>query len=146
MKLCWVIIDKTLTKITATVYYFYYNSHYHQHYYDFHYHCKMHLYHLKILLTILFIVIWSPACFNWILSSFCRYVFFFDYIILFVFLRPVNGVSISLRTIRHILDVLFIPLSYSYSYLHFLIYTHCLYLFTLTDLYLCSLYTIIQTW
>ena len=64
-------------KITATVHYFHYNSHHHYHYYHFHYHCKMHLYHLKILLTILFIVIWSPVCFNWILSSFYRYVFFF---------------------------------------------------------------------
>ena len=46
-------------KITATVHYFHYNSHHHYHYYHFHYHCKMHLYHLKILLTILLIVIWS---------------------------------------------------------------------------------------
>ena len=44
-------------KITATVHYFHYNSHHHYHYYHFHYHCKMHLYRLKILLTILFIVI-----------------------------------------------------------------------------------------
>ena len=46
-------------KITATVHYFHYNSHHHYHYYHFHYHCKMHLYHLKILLTILFFIIWS---------------------------------------------------------------------------------------
>ena len=85
-------------KITATVHYFHYNSHHHYHYYHFHYHCKMHLYRLKILLTILFIVKWSPVCFNWILSSFCRYVFFFYYFTLFVFLRPVKGVRISLRS------------------------------------------------
>ena len=84
------------SKITATVHYFHYNSHHHYHYYHFHYHCKMQLYCLKILLTILFIVIWSPVCFNWILSSFYRYVFFF-YIILFDFLHPTKGVRISLR-------------------------------------------------
>ena len=36
-----------------------YNSHNHYHYYHFHYNCKMHLYHLKILLTMLFFIIWS---------------------------------------------------------------------------------------
>ena len=72
-------------KITAAVHYFHYNSHHHYHYYHFHYHCKMHLYRLKILLTILFIVKWSPVCFNWILSSFYRYVFFFYHIIIFIF-------------------------------------------------------------
>ena len=84
------------SKITATVHYFHYNSHHHYHYYHFHYHPKMHLYHLKILLTIFFIVKWSPVCFNWILS-FYWYVFFFYYIILFIFLGPVKGVRISLR-------------------------------------------------
>ena len=86
------------SKITAsTVHYSHYNSHHHYHYHyyhHFHYHCKMHLYHLKFLLTILFILLWSPA-FNWILSSFYCYVFFF-YIILFIFLHPVKGVRISL--------------------------------------------------
>ena len=44
-------------KINATVHYFHYNPHHHYRYYHFYYHCKMHLYRLKILLTILFIVI-----------------------------------------------------------------------------------------
>ena len=44
-------------QITATVHYFHYNSHHHYHYYHFYYHCKMHLYRLKILLTIPFIAI-----------------------------------------------------------------------------------------
>ena len=83
-------------KTTATIHYFYYNSHHHYHYYHFYCHCKMHLYRLKILLTILFIVKWSSVCFNWILSYFYGYVFFFYYI-LFVFLRPVKGVRISLQ-------------------------------------------------
>ena len=34
--------------------YFQYNSHYHFHYHHFHYHYKMHLYPLRILLTIPF--------------------------------------------------------------------------------------------
>ena len=84
-------------KITAAVHYFHYNSHHHYHYYHFHYHCKMHLYHLNILLTILFILIWSPVCFNCILSSVYQYVFFFYHIILFVFLYPVKGVRMSLQ-------------------------------------------------
>ena len=43
-------------KITATVYYFHYNSRHHYQYYHFHYHREMHLYRLKIQLTILFVV------------------------------------------------------------------------------------------
>ena len=85
-------------KITATVYYFHYNSHQHYHYYHFQYHCKMHPNRLKILLTILFILIWSPVCFNWNLPCFYRYEIFFYYIILFAFLHPVKGVRISLWT------------------------------------------------
>ena len=57
-------------KITAAVHYFNYNSHRHYYYYHFHYHWKMNLYCLKIILTILFIVKWSPVCFSYILSSF----------------------------------------------------------------------------
>ena len=60
-------------KIIAAVHYFHYNSHHHYHSHHFHYHWKMHLYHLNILLTILFIVIWSPICFN--LSSFYLHIF-----------------------------------------------------------------------
>ena len=44
----------------------------------------------------------------------------------FRFLRPVKGARISLRTIRYILDIHFIPLIYSYSYLHCFIYNHLL--------------------
>ena len=80
------------SKITATVHYFHYNSHHHYHYYHFHYHRKIHFYCLKILLAILFIAKWSPVCFNWILSSFYRYLFSFYNIILFV-----KEVRISLR-------------------------------------------------
>ena len=72
-------------KITAAVHYFNYNSHRHYYYYHFHYHWKMNLYCLKIILTILFIVKWSPVCFSYILSSFYRYALSFYYIILFVF-------------------------------------------------------------
>ena len=56
------------------------NSHHHYHYYHFHYHYKMDPYCLKILLTKFYkkiVVIWFPVCFNWILSSFYRSVFFF---------------------------------------------------------------------
>ena len=72
---CWLVLVEELKilfcsnywqnpPVTATVHYFHWNSHHHYHYHHFHYHCKMHFYRLKILLTILLIVIWSPVCFN----------------------------------------------------------------------------------
>ena len=93
-------------KITAAVHCFHYNSHRHYYYHHFHYHWNYH-YRLKILLTILFIVISSPICFN--LSSFYRHMFFSNLIPIFSFFTP-----------RHILGILFIPFIYIYSYLHFL--------------------------
>ena len=79
-------------KITAAVHCFHYNSHHHYHYYHFHYHCKMHLYHLKILLTILFIVKWSRL--------FQQHFVFFSLVCIFLllyytfpFLCPVKGVN-----------------------------------------------------
>ena len=103
-------------KTTAAVHYFHYNYHHH-HYHYFHYNWKMHLYRLKILLTILFTVIWFPICFN--LSS---------------FFSPNKGKygpekTPYLNTFRAVLFTL-----------------TCLYLFTLTYPYLCSLYTIIRIW
>ena len=81
--------------ITAAVHYFHYNSHRHYHYHHFHYHWKMHFYRLKILLTILFFVIWSPICFN-LFSVTCMY---FSLVLFqaFCFLHPVKGLRISLR-------------------------------------------------
>ena len=121
-------------KITATVHYFHYNSQHHYHYYHFHYHFKMPLYRLQILLTILFTVIWSPVCFNWHLSSFYQYVFFFYYIILFVFLHPVKWVRIVYNHQTYFRFSL-------YTFTAIVIYTAlfaltCLYLFTITYLYL----------
>ena len=118
-------------KITATVHYFHFNSHCHYHYHHFHYHWKMHLYHLKILLTILFIVIWSPICFN--LSSFTSTYFSLVLFQAFHFLCPVKGLRISLQP-SDILDVflylLFLSIVIStslhspvYTYLHLLIHT-----------------------
>ena len=104
-------------KITAVVHYCHYNSHRHYHYHHFHYPWKMHLYRLKILLTILFIVIWSPICFN--LSSFYRHIFFSSLIPNFYFYAQQKD-SELVTTIRHILDVLFIPFTYIYSYLRLL--------------------------
>ena len=130
-------------KITVTVHYFLYNSHHHYHYYHFHYHCKMHLYRLKILLTILFVIIWSPVCFNRILSSFYWYVLFLLSYYAFRLFTPNKSRQNYFTTIRYILDVLFIPLIYSHIYLHCLIYTHLL---ILIYTYLCSLNTIIWIW
>ena len=59
----WLVLVEELVKlfcsnywqnpeITAAVHYFHYNSHLHYHYRHFHYHCKMHLYCLRILLTV----------------------------------------------------------------------------------------------
>ena len=73
----------------------------------------MHLYRLKILLTILFIVIWSPICFN--LSSFYRHIFSFSLIPSFLFFTPSKMTQNKFTTIRHLLDVLFIPFKSPYS-------------------------------
>ena len=42
--------------------YFHYNPHQHYRYHHFHYHCKMHLYHLRILLTIPLDCNMFPGC------------------------------------------------------------------------------------
>ena len=105
-------------KITAAVHYFNYNSHRHYHYHHFHYHWKMHLHCLKILLTILFIVVWSLSvsiCFLFTGIHFSLVLFQ-----AFRFFTPSKETQNYFTTIRYILDVLFIPFIYIYSYLHFL--------------------------
>ena len=62
----------------------------------------MHLYRLKILLTILFTVTWSPICFN--LSSFYRHIFFSSLIPSFSLFTPRKRTQNWFTTIRHILD------------------------------------------
>ena len=85
-------------KITATVHYFHYNSHHHYHYYHFHYHCKMHLYRLKILLTIVFIAYnMIPCLFQLNFVFFLLVCFFLLSYYTFRFLRPVKRVRISLQ-------------------------------------------------
>ena len=72
----------------------------------------MHLYCLKTLLTIHFIIILSSICFS--LSYFCRHIFFSS-------LSPCFSFFTSSKRIHgYILDALFIPFIYIYNYLHFL--------------------------
>ena len=75
--------------VTATVHYFRYNSHHHYH---FHYHCKMHLYCLKILLTI-------PLC-NMIPCLLYRHIFFFSLIPSFSFFTLSKRIQNWFTTIR----------------------------------------------
>ena len=75
--------------VTATVHYFRYNSHHHYH---FHYHCKMHLYCLKILLTI-------PLC-NMIPCLLYRHIFFFSLIPSFLIFTPSKRIQNWFTTIR----------------------------------------------
>ena len=91
----------------------------------------MHVYRLEILLTILFIVI----CMYYVLLV-C--IFLLSYYTFHFFFTPSKRSQNYFPTIRHILDVLFIPLIYSYSYLHYTasFTLTSLYLFTLTYLYL----------
>ena len=113
--------------------YFHYNSHHHFHYHHVHYHCKMHLYCLRLLLTIPSDCSMIPFLFQLNFIFFLPTYIFGSLIQASRFLRPVK------RTTQ-ILDVLFILIS-------IVIYTslftlNCFYLFTLTYLYLCPLYTI----
>ena len=99
--------------------YFYYNSHHHCHHHCFHYHCKMHLYRLRTLRIPLDC---NPLSVS---AKFCLLSF---------------GIYFSLLLFQafRFLRFLFISM---------VIYTSlftltCLYLFTPTYLYLCSLYSI----
>ena len=77
---------------------FRHNSHHHFYYRHFLYHRKMHLYRLKILLTIP--LDWNiiPCLFQLNLSSFFPHIFFFSLIPSFSFLRSVKGLRIYLRS------------------------------------------------
>ena len=77
--------------------YFYYNSHHHYHYHHFHYHCKMHLYCLKIVLTILLYCNLIPCFFSKILSSFYRLIFLSTVIPNFSLFTPSKRTQIRLR-------------------------------------------------
>ena len=74
----------------------------------------MRLYHLKILLTIPFFLI--PCLFQLNFVFLPLYIFFWCYSKLF--LRPVKRTQNSFTAIRHILDVLFIPI-----FIYIVIYT-----------------------
>ena len=97
--------------ITATVHYFHYNSHHHYH---FHYHCKMHLYCLKILLTIPLCDM-IPCLLYWHIFFFFIYFSFIS--LAFRFLRPVKGFRIYLRPWTYFRCSLYIHI-YIYDYLH----------------------------
>ena len=109
-------------QITATVHYFHYNSHHHYHYYHFYYHCKMHLYRLKILLTIPFIAIWFPVCFNWILSSFYWYLFFFYHILVTLGKKRTILANLLFYEIRQHLNI---KIGFQAVKIYFLIFSSC---------------------
>ena len=126
---------------TASIFSHLISHHFHCH--IFHYHRKMHLYRLRILLTISLDCNMIHCLFQLNLSFFFRHIFFSSLIRSFSFFTPNNRTQNLFTTTRQILDVLFILI-----FIPIVIYTslftlNCLYLFTLTYFYLCSLYTII---
>ena len=94
--------------VTAAVYYFHYNSH---HYYHSHYHCTMHLYCLKILLTIPLRNM-IPCLFE------LNFVFFIRAYSSFSFSTLSKRTQNLFATVRYILDVLVIL-----SFISLVIYT-----------------------
>ena len=86
--------------VTGAAPYFHYNSYHHYHFY---YHCKMHLYRLKILLTILLCNM-IPCMFR------LNFVFILPASLFpsFSFFTPSKRTQNWLTTIRHILGALFI--------------------------------------
>ena len=103
--------------------YFHYNSHHHH----FHYHCKMHLYHLRILLPILLNCSMIPCLFQIILSSFFWHIFCSSVIPSFSLFTLSKRTQNSFTTSRQILDVPFILIFISiviYTYLRILISTY----------------------
>ena len=115
--------------------FFHYNYH-HYHYHHFHYHCKMHLYRLRILLTIPLDCNMIPCLFK--LFKFCllNFVIYFSLVIFQAFrcLHPVKGLRYRLfRNRRCCLLYLYLwlfTLPYlhltAFIYLHLLIYTYVL--------------------
>ena len=100
--------------VTAGDHYFHYNYHHHYHYQHFHYHCKMHLYHLKILLTIPFF--FDPL---FVSAELCLFPALYFFLVLFqAFFTTSKRTQNSFTAIRHILDVLFIPI-----FIYIVIYT-----------------------
>ena len=78
--------------------FFHYNSHHHFHYDHFHYYCKMHLYRLRILITISLDCNMVPCLFQLNFVFFLRHIFFSSRIPSFLFfLCPVKGLRIRLR-------------------------------------------------
>ena len=119
-------------QLAAAVHYFHYKSHHHYHCHHFHCYCKIHLYCIRIILTVPLDCNIIPFLF--LLNFVCflpTYIFLQSYSKLYVF-APSERTQNSLTTIRHIFEFFFI---YTYNYLHFIpiiIYTS---LFTLILIY-----------
>ena len=90
--------------------------HHYFHYYHIHCHRKIHLYYLRILLTIPLDCIMIPCLFQLNFVFFLPLIFFFSLIPNFAFLRPVKGLRIRFRCPLY-------TYIYIYSYLYFILYT-----------------------
>ena len=132
--------------------YFHYNSHHHYHHYHFHYHCKMHLYHLRILLLIPLHCNMIPCLFQLNFVSFFRHIFFSSVISSFSFNMSSKRTQNSIMTSRQIqlfslqlyLYIWLFALLYlhllAYTYLHLIIHTYVLFIL------LCELEKIVKIW
>ena len=101
--------------------YFHYNSYHHYHHHLFHYYCKMHLYHLRILLTILLDCKMIP-CF--VSAKFCLLSsgIYFSVVLFqwFSFFTPSKRTQNSLTTSKQIYTYLLVPI---YTYLFILMFS-----------------------
>ena len=109
-------------------------------------HCKLHLYRLRVLLTIPLDCNNIPCLFELNFIFFLLAQFFSSLIPSFLFFTPSKRTQNSFTTTREILDVFFILIFISIVIYSSLFTFNWLYLFTLACLYLCSLYTVIWTW
>ena len=123
---------------------FHFNSHHHYRYHHLHYHCKMHLYCLRIFLTIPLDCNVIPCLFPLNFFVFLLvYDFLWSYSKFSVFMI-IKSIQNWFKTIRQILDALFILIFISAVIYTSLIFTlTCLYL--LTFIYLCFLCSVIYT-
>ena len=113
---------------------FQYNSHHYFLYHHFHHSQKMHLYLLRILLTIAVDCNMIPSLFK------LNFAFF---LLAYIFLWSFSRIHNLLSTNRPILEVFFKLVFISVIISTSLFTLNCLYLFTLTYLCLYALYTII---
>ena len=114
--ICKIFENTYFEEHLQTTYIFSIFLYHHFHYHHFHYHRKMHLYHLRIFLTIPLDCNMIPCLFQLNFVFFLPLIFFSSLIPSFPFLHSAKGLRNRFRCSLYIYI-------YIYSYLHFLLYT-----------------------